>query len=173
MARRTKLRPERLYGSVIGWEGWTFRILSSPQGLRRLELHEASFDDLAERLGVRILPDDSVNAAVLRQLHDYLEGERRAFDLALDLRGTEFQRAVWDALRGIPYGETRAYGDVAKGIGRPRAARAVGQALASNPVPIIVPCHRVLGGNGSLVGFGGGLPLKERLLALEKGSLQL
>jgi O-6-methylguanine DNA methyltransferase len=173
MARRTKRRPERLYGSVIGWEGWTFRILSSPAGVRWIELNPTSFEDLAARLDARILPDDTVNAAVLQQLHDYLRGESTAFDVPLDLRGTEFQRAVWDALRTIPYGEVRAYGEIAKAIDRPRASRAVGQALASNPVPIVIPCHRVVAATGGLTGFGGGLPLKERLLHLERGGLSL
>jgi O-6-methylguanine DNA methyltransferase len=173
MARRTKRRPERLYGSVISWEGWTFHILSSPAGVRWIDLTATPFDELAETLNARILPDDSENANVLHQLHDYLEGDRTQFEVPLDLRGTEFQCDAWNALRGIPYGRTRSYGEIAREIGRPRASRAVGQALAANPIPIVIPCHRVVGTTGSLTGFGGGLPLKERLLSLERGSLSL
>ena len=101
------------------------------------------------------------------QLTEYFAGQRTAFDLPLDLRGADFQRAVWEALLAIPYGETRAYGDIAAAIGRPRAARPVGQAVGANPVGVIVPCHRVIGHDGRLTGFGGGLDLKRALLRLE------
>ncbi|NBD35189.1 MAG: methylated-DNA--[protein]-cysteine S-methyltransferase [Chloroflexi bacterium] len=101
------------------------------------------------------------------QLTGYFEGRRAAFDLPLDLRGADFQRAVWEALLTIPYGETCSYGDVAAAIGRPRAARPVGQAVGANPVGVIVPCHRVIGSDGRLTGYGGGLDLKRALLRLE------
>jgi O-6-methylguanine DNA methyltransferase len=106
-------------------------------------------------------------AALSEELTAYLEGELRAFTTPLDMRGAPFQLAVWRALLGIGYGETRSYGQVAEAIGRPGAARAVGLANGSNPVPIVVPCHRVIGGDGRLTGYGGGLELKERLLRLE------
>jgi len=173
MPRRTKRRPERLYGSVIGWEGWTFRILSTPEGVRFLDLGDRPFAALSEQLNARVLPDDTINEAALDQLHGFLSGERQEFSVDLDLRGTPFQLAVWSALQQIPYGGTATYSDVSAMVARPRAFRAVGQALAANPVPILVPCHRVVGKSGHLVGFGGGLPLKERLLALERGSLRL
>ena len=173
MARRTKASPERLYGSTVNWEGWTFQILSSVSGVRFIELAATPFDVLAERLSARVLPDDDPNEKALQQIHEYLRGERRTFDLPLDLRGTAFQVAVWNALRKIPYGETRSYGEVATAVGRPKATRAVGQANGANPIPIIIPCHRVIGTTGGLVGFGGGLPLKERLLVLEQGGLRL
>ncbi|MFN3763308.1 MAG: methylated-DNA--[protein]-cysteine S-methyltransferase, partial [Anaerolineae bacterium] len=89
------------------------------------------------------------------------------FDLPLDLRGTPFQRRVWEELRRVPYGQTVAYGELARRVGRPGAARAVGRAVGANPVPIIVPCHRVVGADGSLVGYGGGLEIKAALLRLE------
>jgi O-6-methylguanine DNA methyltransferase len=171
--RRPKPLPEKLYGSTVSWEGWTFRVLSSTTGLRRIELNPASFDELAARLRARILPDDQPNAGVLDQLHAYLRGERRAIPVPLDIRGTPFQQRVWDALTAIPYGETVAYAEIAQRIGNVRALRAVGQAVGANPVPIVIPCHRVVGKDGHLVGFGGGLPLKERLLNLERGSLSL
>ena len=107
--------------------------------------------------------------AALDQLDAYFAGERTGFDLALAPRGTPFQHAVWDALRAIPYGETRSYGDIAGAIGRPTASRAVGAANGRNPLPIVVPCHRVIGATGKLTGFGGGLETKAALLALERG----
>ncbi len=104
---------------------------------------------------------------VRRQLGEYFAGERKDFDLALSLSGTEFQVAVLEALQKIPYGETISYGAVAKRIGRPKAVRAVGAANGRNPIPIIVPCHRVIGSSGDLTGFGGGLDTKAALLRLE------
>lgn len=101
------------------------------------------------------------------QLTAYLEGSLREFSIPLDMRGTPFQRAVWEALLTIPYGETRSYAQIAQQIGRPKAVRAVGAANGANPVSIIVPCHRVVGSNGTLTGYGGGLDMKERLLQLE------
>jgi methylated-DNA-[protein]-cysteine S-methyltransferase len=98
----------------------------------------------------------------------YLAGEQRGFSVPIVLEGTVFQRSVWAELQRVPYGETRTYGEVAAAVGKPRAARAVGGACGANPLPIIVPCHRIVGGSGSLVGFGGGLEMKERLLALER-----
>ncbi|RIK35598.1 MAG: hypothetical protein DCC58_20300 [Chloroflexi bacterium] len=107
----------------------------------------------------------------LRQLHEelnaYFAGQLRVFRTRLDLLGTPFQRLVYHALLGIPWGETRSYSQVAVAIGRPKAVRAVGAANGSNPVPILVPCHRVIGANGTLTGYGGGLDLKARLLAIE------
>lgn len=111
--------------------------------------------------------------AVIRQLQAYFEGKLKAFDLPLVLEGTEFQLLVWRNLRKIPYGETVSYGQLARRIGSPEAARAVGLANGSNPIPIIIPCHRVIGSNGDLTGFGGGLPVKKKLLALESGQLSL
>ena len=107
-----------------------------------------------------------------RQLLEYLAGKRREFDLPLAPKGTEFYRSVWRALEEIPYGETRSYRDIAQAVGRPKAVRAVGQANHNNPIPIIIPCHRVVGANGSLTGYGGGLDLKERLLRLEAGVVE-
>lgn len=104
---------------------------------------------------------------VKRQLNAYFAGELQEFDLPLDPDGTEFQQAVWDELCRIPYGETITYGELAKRIGKPKASRAVGAANGQNPIPIVIPCHRVIGSNGKLTGFGGGLPTKEKLLDLE------
>jgi len=103
-----------------------------------------------------------------RQLGEYFAGKRKAFSVALDLRGTRFQKDVWEALLAIPYGETRSYGQLAKQLGNPKASRAVGAANGRNPVSIIVPCHRVVGSSGKLTGFAGGLETKAQLLTLEK-----
>lgn len=109
----------------------------------------------------------------IRQLRAYFAGELKKFDLRLIFDGTKFQVRVWSALRTIPYGETWSYMELAKRIGTPKAVRAVGAANGSNPIPIIVPCHRVIGSNGDLTGFGGGLPIKKKLLALESKQLSL
>lgn len=106
-------------------------------------------------------------AVVCEQLQEYFAGTRKEFDLSLELSGTEFQVSVLEALQGIPYGQTASYGAIAKQIGRPKALRAVGAANGRNPIPIIVPCHRVIGSTGDLTGFGGGLDTKEALLRLE------
>ncbi|MEA3308657.1 MAG: methylated-DNA--[protein]-cysteine S-methyltransferase, partial [Chloroflexota bacterium] len=110
--------------------------------------------------------------AAQAQLDAYFAGSEREFGLPLDLRGTSFQRAVWIALLQIPYGETRTYGEIATAVGRPSAARAVGQAVGTNPVSIIVPCHRVIGADGTLTGYGGGLERKRGLLQLEHAAFQ-
>jgi methylated-DNA-[protein]-cysteine S-methyltransferase len=109
----------------------------------------------------------------VRQLRAYFAGELESFDLALAPQGTPFQLAVWNRLCGIPYGETISYGELARRIGNPNASRAVGLANGSNPIPIVIPCHRVIGSNGNLTGYGGGLPIKEKLLALERRQLRL
>jgi methylated-DNA-[protein]-cysteine S-methyltransferase len=113
------------------------------------------------------IEDKSPFKEVIRQMQSYFEAKLTDFDVPLVLEGTEFQLQVWRNLRKIPYGETISYGQLAKRIGNPDAARAVGLANGSNPIPIIIPCHRVIGSNGSLTGFGGGLPVKKKLLALE------
>ena len=124
--------------------------------------------DLARR-GIALADSEEKTAAVRRQLDEYFAGDRRSFDLPLAPEGTEFQRRVWRELCEIPYGETTSYGDLACRLGRPGASRAVGRANATNPIPIVIPCHRVIGADGSLTGFGGGLDLKRRLLELERG----
>jgi methylated-DNA-[protein]-cysteine S-methyltransferase len=173
MREHPKPLPEKLYGSAISWEGWAFHILSSAAGLRFVDLVGTPFSQLAGQLKARVVPDDASNDAILQQVRAYLRGDRRSFDLPVDLRGTPFQVSVWRAVAEIPYGDTTTYGALAATIGRPKATRAVGQAVGANPVPIVIPCHRVVGTSGSLTGFGGGLPLKERFLALEQGSLSL
>ena len=119
------------------------------------------------------IPDDFAQGETplikkaLSQIDEYFSGKRKTFNLPLVLYGTDFQIKVWNALQKIPYGETRSYGEIAVKIGNPKACRAVGMANNRNPIAIVIPCHRVIGSDGSLVGFGGGLGVKERLLGLE------
>ena len=151
------------------------RIASTERGLAYLELPHASGRGLASWLRrsapeARCAEGFAPNRAASRQILEYLEGKRTEFDLPLDLRGTDFQRRVWEALVAIPYGETRSYQQIARAIRRPRAVRAVGAANGANPVALVVPCHRVIASGGKLGGYGGGLPLKARLLAMEQRS---
>ena len=117
--------------------------------------------------------DEKALREPIRQLRAYFAGELEDFDLPLSPQGTPFQQQVWKELLNIPYGETISYGQLARRIGNPNASRAVGLANGSNPIPIIIPCHRVIGSNGKLTGYGGGLPIKEKLLALERRQLRL
>jgi methylated-DNA-[protein]-cysteine S-methyltransferase len=152
------------------------RTIDSPVGPLTLAGHGATLTNLrmvdqthepADRAGWE--PDDAAFPEAVEQLEAYFAGERTDFDLDLDLVGTDFQRRVWAALRTIPYGETRSYGEIADQIGSAGAFRAVGLANGRNPIGIIVPCHRVIGANGSLTGYGGGLGRKQALLDLEQG----
>jgi methylated-DNA-[protein]-cysteine S-methyltransferase len=118
-------------------------------------------------------PDRSSLKESAKQLGAYFAGRLRDFELPLAPQGTPFQTAVWSALLKIPYGETVSYGQIADRLGNPKAVRAVGLANGSNPIAIIIPCHRVIGSNGSLTGYGGGLPIKQALLALERGQRTL
>ena len=114
--------------------------------------------------------DERALAPLRGQLEEYFAGERREFELELAPSGSPFQLSVWRALCAIPYGETASYGEIAAAVGQPGAARAVGGANNRNPIAIVIPCHRVIGANGTLTGYGGGLPRKQRLLALETGA---
>ncbi len=147
-------------------DGLTLRLVASDSGLSAIDLKY-----LHPPGGVRP-GTHPINVEAVRQLRAYFAGELREFDLPLDLQGTDFQLRVWRQLERIPYGETRSYSQIAAAIGAPQAVRAVGAANGANPIPIVVPCHRVIGASGKLVGYGGGLPLKKRLLALE-GALAL
>jgi O-6-methylguanine DNA methyltransferase len=109
-----------------------------------------------------------ISDAAYMQIREYLDGKRKVFDFPIELQGTVFQKKVWNVLRGIPFGETRTYAQIAAAIGNPKAARAVGLANGRNPVCIVVPCHRVIGANGKLIGYAGGLDMKKALLELER-----
>jgi len=151
----------------------TFRIASTESGLGYLGLPHANgrgLEGWLERCapGARRKQALAPNRDAIRQVLDYLDGKRTEFDLPLDLRGTEFQESVWRALLEIPYGETRTYQELARSVGKPRAVRAVGSANGANPIPLIVPCHRVIATGGKLGGYGGGLEAKAWLLAMER-----
>ncbi|MCH9680365.1 MAG: methylated-DNA--[protein]-cysteine S-methyltransferase [Deltaproteobacteria bacterium] len=128
----------------------------------------ADLRSYADRHGATLEDESRAETEVSKQLVQYLDGRRRDFDLRLRLLGTEFQCEAWDALCRIPFGQTRSYGEQAGSLGRPGAARAVGHANGQNPIAIIVPCHRVVGADGRLTGFGGGLEAKRWLLELER-----
>jgi methylated-DNA-[protein]-cysteine S-methyltransferase len=117
--------------------------------------------------------DAEANRVTIRQVEEYFQGKRTEFDFPLDLHGTPFQLAVWKELLNIPYGQTRTYGEIAKRVGKPGAARAVGMANHDNRIPIVVPCHRVVGHDGSLTGYAGGLHIKQQLLRIETRTLFL
>ena len=157
-----------------------YRKMDSPIG----ELLLAGTDGVLEIIGfpqgkgvVEVQPgwrgEASVFADVVLQLKEYFAGQRKVFDLELKPSGTSFQLEVLQALKHIPYGQTASYQDIANAVGRPRAVRAVGSANGRNPLPIVIPCHRVIGSDGSLTGFGGGLRAKQYLLALESNDFEL
>ena len=157
-----------------------YRKMDSPIG----ELLLAGTEGVLEIIGfpqgkgvVEVQPgwrgEDSAFADVVLQLNEYFSGQRKVFDLELKPSGTSFQLEVLQALKHIPYGQTVSYQDIANAVGRPRAVRAVGSANGRNPLPIVIPCHRVIGSDGSLTGFGGGLRAKQYLLALESNDFEL
>ena len=146
-----------------------YMLVSSQRGVVCLKSQAHVANHLAnwKKAGIQIRDSDEPNQKAMAELGAYFAGNLHKFSVPLDLRGTDFQRKVWEFLLGIPYGETRSYGDIARMLGRPTASRAVGRAVGTNPVAIIVPCHRVIGANGDLVGYGGGLYKKRALLDLE------
>lgn len=152
-----------------------YRYVDSPIGRLLLigvgeileELHFPNSSTRKERDDSSQLNDNGLTVAY-EQLSEYFQGTRTQFSIKLQPKGTDFQKKVWQQLSKIPYGETTHYGEIAKRIGNPKGSRAVGLANGKNPIPIIVPCHRVIGKDGSLTGFGGGLEIKKQLLALEK-----
>jgi methylated-DNA-[protein]-cysteine S-methyltransferase len=155
-----------IFSTPLGWMG----LLGSPAGLRQVVLPQPSPQAVQRILSqIGATPEESFFGDLPQRINKYLSGEPLICDEALDIRdATSFQQQVWQAARNIPYGQTRSYQWLARQAGRPRAARAVGQALAANPLPIIIPCHRVVTSQGKLGGFAGGLALKRRLLELER-----
>ena len=147
-----------------------FAVMNSPLGPITLASSERGLSSV--NFGITIPPhgivDENANRVFIDQLSEYFERRRTTFDFTLDFDGTPFQVSVWQALLQIPYGETRSYGDIAKSIGKPGAARAVGMANHENPIAVVIPCHRVVGQNGSLTGYAGGLHLKQKLLSIEQ-----
>jgi len=153
------------YESPIG----PYVLVSSQKGVVLLESADRAGEKIAgwERQRIRIREGEGHNDQAMEELDAYFARKLRQFRVPLDLRGTDFQRRVWESLQKIPYGETSTYGEIAASVGNPKACRAVGRANGSNPVAIIVPCHRVIGTNGTLVGYAGGLDKKKALLELE------
>jgi methylated-DNA-[protein]-cysteine S-methyltransferase len=155
-----------------------FTVIDSPIGPLTLVSRSGRLTSLAMDGQAHTAPpppgsrrDDDAFSAVATQLDEYFAGDRTAFDVAMDLEGTEFQRAVWMQLCAIPYGRTISYGELARRVGNPKAARAVGTANGHNPVALIVPCHRVIAGDGGIGGYGGGTARKSLLLELERSHL--
>jgi len=144
-------------------------LAASAKGLVRLEFEGR--EQKLHRDSIQLQESAAALSPYLQELNEYFAGERREFSFGLDLRGTGFQLACWQALLEIPYGETRSYRDIAEAIGHPHAYRAVGMANNRNPIAIVVPCHRVIASSGSLCGYGGGLEIKRRLLDLEQAGL--
>jgi methylated-DNA-[protein]-cysteine S-methyltransferase len=150
-----------------------YATMDTPVGIVTLASSEKGLSSL--EFGRKVPPgatvDEPANHVFISQLFEYFDGKRTEFDFPLDVDGTPFQLAVWQALTKIPYGQTRSYGDIAKSIGKPGAARAVGMANHDNPVAVVIPCHRVIGQNGALTGYAGGLELKQKLLSIERRTL--
>lgn len=151
-----------------------YQFYSSPVGKLLILTDETAVKEIRfegkyepHEVGVDWTQGGSLCEAVIEQLEAYFAGELKEFNVTLEPEGTPFQQQVWQALTKIPYGTTTSYGELARGINRPAASRAVGAANGSNPIPIIIPCHRVIGSNGTLTGYGGGLEIKRRLLELE------
>ncbi len=155
--------PTLYYSRLISPVG-PLAIVVTERGLARLEFDRGQIPAHDQNTWIE---SEERTRACREQLAEYFAGARRAFDLPLDLQGTEFEQRCWKALLQIPYGETRTYGDIARAVGSPRGFRAVGLANHNNPVAIVVPCHRVVGSNGGLTGYGGGLDVKQKLLRLE------
>ncbi len=161
--------PHEIYYCRMSSRLGTLLLAASDQGLRRLQLSSELPKPAADELWIE---SRSHLLECEEQLQAYLRGALRDFTCPLDPVGTDFQKRCWQALRTIPYGETRSYAEIANQIGAPRAFRAVGQANHANPIAIIIPCHRVIGSGGALTGYGGGLTMKEELLRLESSVRQ-
>ena len=146
--------------------GINFDVLVSDTGVREIFINKKQSLSVHSS-ALRISPDDKIVFNVFKQLKEYFNRERKEFDVSLEIIGTEFQKKVWNELTKIPYGETISYGELANRMGDKNLMRAVAAANGANPIPIIIPCHRVIGADGSLTGYGGGLDVKQKLLELE------
>ncbi|MGE7675131.1 methylated-DNA--[protein]-cysteine S-methyltransferase [Lysinibacillus sp. NPDC094403] len=168
----TKNKPT-LYWSLLKLKDWNFYIASTSKGLVFVGSQNKPFEELFEWAkkrfpGSPLVEDNEKLEPYVVEITQYLEGERRTFTVPFEYVGTQFQLAVWNALCEIPYGQMKSYSDIANAINKPAAVRAVGAAIGANPVLITVPCHRVIGKNGSLTGYRGGLEMKTLLLDLEQ-----
>ncbi|MBP1995127.1 methylated-DNA--[protein]-cysteine S-methyltransferase [Paenibacillus eucommiae] len=170
MEKKTKLP---IYWTLLTYEAWTMHIAATSEGLCYVGSQNQPFEELAVWANARfpgspLTRDDKKLQPYANELIEYLQGTRKSFTMSFDFHGTPFQLAVWNALCCIPYGETKSYSDIAGQIQKPAAVRAVGAAIGANPVLITVPCHRVIGKNGSLTGYRGGMDMKKKLLQLER-----
>jgi len=157
-------------GKCVGYAGvMKYAEMDTPLG--PLTLASSNIGLSSVLFGKRVPADGVIdipaNGTYIRQLEEYFAGKRNEFNVPLDFNGTPFQTAVWQELLKIPYGQTRSYGEIAKALGKPGAARAVGMANHDNPIAVVIPCHRVVGSDGSLTGYAGGIHLKQQLLAIE------
>lgn len=162
-----------IYWTLLAHREWNIYMAATKEGLCYIGPQNTSFEELAVWVNKwlpdhQLLEDEAVLHPYASELVDYLEGDRKEFTMPLDLYGTEFQQSVWKALLEIPFGQTVTYSNIAERIQKPQAVRAVGTAIGANPILITIPCHRVIGKNGKLTGFRGGLDMKKQLLGLEK-----
>lgn len=170
-------KPE-VYWTLLSHEGWSLYVAATSEGLCFVGSQDYPWDELSAWVsqrfpGSKLTQDDVRLQPYVTELIAYLDGEKDRFSIPLDVRGTPFQRAVWEALCQIPFGQTRTYSDIAAQIQKPAAVRAVGAAIGANPVLICVPCHRVIGKNGTLTGYRGGMEMKEVLLSHEGSALRV
>ena len=162
-----------MYWTNFRHRDWQMILAATEKGISFISPDQASFEELAQwqkkRLPQAVLHENPEKLAPwMKELADYMDGSLKEFSMPVDLHGTSFQQEVWNALQQIPYGVTKNYAEIAELIGKTKAVRAVGGAIGANPILIVVPCHRVIGKNGKLTGFRGGLEMKERLLLLEE-----
>lgn len=168
-----QLNDSPIYWSLFEYEDWKMYIAATLKGLCYVGSHDKPYQELEEWVCRRfttksLQQNDEILQPYTVEITEYLQGTRKRFSLPFDLHGTPFQLAVWEALEEIPYGKTTSYSDLANTIQKPKAVRAVGTAIGANPILISVPCHRVLGKNGTLTGYRGGLDMKKKLLQIEQ-----
>jgi methylated-DNA-[protein]-cysteine S-methyltransferase len=171
-----KMKPT-LYWTRLVYDNWKLYMAATSKGLCYVGSQDKPFEELEVWVnkhypGSSLIHDDVVMQPYVAEFKEFLLGERTSFTISQELKGTDFQTEVWNALCQIPYGETWTYSDIANAIQRPTAVRAVGTAIGANPVLLTVPCHRVIGKNGKLTGFRGGLDMKEQLLKIEKENVK-
>ena len=160
---------QKIYWGTMDFNGDAIYIAATEKGICYIGSPEEDFEDLVKRYpDADFVKDAEVLKSYIEELAEYLGGKRTEFSLPVDVKGTPFQEAIWAALKEIPYGATSTYSDIAEKIGKPAAVRAVGTAIGANPVLITVPCHRVIGKNGAITGYRGGIAMKQQLLELEK-----
>ncbi len=160
------MKEENLYISSSKIGGINFQIIASKKGIKQLHFIKKNDKSKHDKI-IKLQPDDPYMFGVFNQLEEYFKRKRKEFDIPLDIEGSDFQIKVWNELLNIPYGKTISYKQLSKRLGNPKLLRAVGKANSSNPVAIVIPCHRVINTNGDLGGYAGGLEIKEKLLELE------